>query len=584
MCGIIGYVGKDVEENLLDGLKKLEYRGYDSAGLCVLRNGEFYTEKSVGTVNRLIEKTKLCREFGLGIAHTRWATHGKISVENAHPHFSSHGEIAVVHNGIIENFETLKNQLEKKGVYFYGQSDSEVIAKLLKPNVNLKKIKKMLDKIEGTYALAIISKKTQSIYFAKNKSPLYVAIGKDCAMIASDPSCFIGKSDNFYTVDDGEYGCVDLSNVVFMDCNGKRKAKQTQKLNIEYLAGNKNQYQHFMLKEINESKMVVRNIKDKYLNDTAVLQKIKHMDFDRVYLVGCGTAFHAGLIGQRYFRENFDIDVYCDRASEFINENYIIDEKSLCLFISQSGETIDTITALDYAKSKNAHIVSITNVEYSTIATKSDVVLPICAGREIAVASTKAYIGHCLVLFVLTQFLADKDFACSLEHFEKNMDFGDDKKLKNFANKISKENKVVFIGRGYDYITCLEASLKMKEISYINSIAEPSGELKHGPIALIESGTIVVCVATDKKLFSKTINNSYETKSRGGLISIFSSFELSGKTKDNFEFVFSVKDTQKELMPLQSIISLQKLAYFVCVEKGLNPDKPRNLAKSVTVE
>lgn len=586
MCGIIGYIGENVEKNLLDGLEKLEYRGYDSAGICTLRKNQFYVEKSVGSVDKLRAATKEFEEFGIGIAHTRWATHGKISIENAHPHFSSKSDVALVHNGIIENFETIKLELESQGVYFYGQTDSEVITKLLSGKMTLKKLNDYVKKLKGTYALAIISKKNKSIYFAKNKSPLYVSIGKNCAMIASDPICFVGKSDSFYPVDDGEYGKLNLRKVEFVGSDGKTIIKKSQKLDIENSCDGKKDYDHFMIKEINESKNVVERIIEKYQSTSIqqILEKIKMLNFDRVYLVGCGTAYHAALIGQRYFMNILKKDVFCERASEFQYQNHIINDKSLCIFISQSGETIDTISALEYAKQLGGKTLSITNVDYSTITSKSDFNLPICAGPEIAVASTKAYIGQCLVLYILASYLSGNEYFSLVEKFWLDLDYGDDEKLKRFARIISKKDKLFFIGRGFDFITSLEASLKTKEISYINSVVEPSGELKHGPIALIEKDTIIIVVATDKKLFPKTINNAYETKSRGAKLAIFTNQFLDEKTSENFDFIFEVKDTIPDLMPLQSIIPLQKLAYFVARERNTNPDKPRNLAKSVTVE
>lgn len=583
MCGIIGYIGKDVEKNLIEGLEKLEYRGYDSAGLCTLRNNDFYVEKSVGDVKKLKDKVKFFSDFGLGIAHTRWATHGKISIENAHPHFSSKGEVAIVHNGIIENFENLKGELEKDGAYFYGETDSEVVAKYLKGKLNLKKIRDVKNKLKGTYALAIISKRDNSIFFAKYKSPLYVAIGQDCAMIASDPSCFVGKCENFYPVNDGEYGKLELNKIQFFDCEGKQVIKKSQKLNIDYHWENKKEYEHFMLKEINESESVLHNILEKYTSCMQeMLKDIKKLDFDRIYLVGCGTAYHAALVGQRYLRSKLKKDVYCDRASEFQYNSHIINEKSLCIFISQSGETIDTISALEYAKSMGGKIISITNVSYSTIATKAEYNFPIFAGPEIGVASTKAYVGQCIVLYIISQYLSHNDFLAPLQQLK--LDYGDDDKIKEFARVISKKDRLFFIGRGFDYITALEASLKMKEITYINSVVEPSGELKHGPIALIENGTIIIAVATDEKLNAKTINNAYETKSRGAFLAIVTNTDLDRKTKDNFDYVFKIKDADKDLMPIQSILFFQKLAYFVALERHTNPDKPRNLAKSVTVE
>lgn len=586
MCGIIGYIGNNVEQKLLKGLEKLEYRGYDSAGLCVLRHGNFYVEKSKGSVEKLREKTCVKSEFGLGIAHTRWATHGKITIENAHPHFSSKGEVALVHNGIIENFEELKSALEEKGVYFYGETDSEVAAKLLSGRLSLKKIQNLVKKIKGTYAFAIISKKNNSIYFAKNKSPLYVAIGKDCSMIASDPSCFVGVCDSFYPVDDGEYGKLDLKKVVFIDKHNKVVLKKSKKLDIDYFVDGKNGYEHFMLKEIYESKNVLGNIIQNYSSPLykKLLEKVTEIDFNRVYFVGCGTAYHAGLIGQRYFMNNIKKDVFCERASEFSYQNRILDQKSLCVFISQSGETIDTIASLDYAKRCGAKIVSITNVSYSTIACKADINLPIFAGPEIAVASTKAFVGQCAVLFLLSKVLSGQNYIDDLVLLKEDLDFGDDEKLKRFAKKLASEEKVLFIGRGFDYITSLEASLKLKEISYINSIVEPSGELKHGPIALVEEGTILVVLATESELFIKTINNAYETKSRGAKLCLVTNQSVTETIQKEFDYVFKVKNTTSELMPVQTIVLLQKLAYYVAVTKKTNPDKPRNLAKSVTVE
>lgn len=586
MCGIIGYIGKNVEENLIEGLEKLEYRGYDSAGLCTKRNKDFYTEKAVGSVEKLKAKTNFTHCFGVGIAHTRWATHGEISICNAHPHFSADRKVAIVHNGIIENFEGIKGELEEEGLTFYGQTDSEVVAKMFKGKLSLNKIKKILEKIEGSYAFAIISKENNCIYFAKNKSPLYVAIGRDCSLIASDPSCFIGKADNFYPIDDGEFGKLESKKVVFCDKSGKKIIKKSQKLDINYKCEDKNNFEHFMLKEINESEKVIDNIIERYSRSEIkdILNKIKKIDFNRIYLIGCGTAYHAGLIGRKYFSSQLKVDVFCEKASEFQYQDHIIDGKSLCIFISQSGETIDTISALEFVKKYKAKTITITNVEYSTIAKLSNFNLPICAGQERAVASTKAYLGQCLILLILSKVLSDRSYLEKLCEFKNNIDYGKDSQIKRHAKMISKKDKLFFIGRGYDYITALEGSLKLKEISYIYSCVEESGELKHGPLALIEKGTLIIVVATDEKLFTKTLNNAYETKSRGAKLFLVTSFDIDEKIKASFDYIIKVKKVEEEIMPLQTIILLQKLAYFVACERGVNPDKPRNLAKSVTVE
>lgn len=586
MCGIIGYIGKETEKNLLAGLEKLEYRGYDSAGLCVKRKGDFYIEKTIGSVEKLKSKTKQKETFGIGIAHTRWATHGKITVLNTHPHFSFDKNVAIVHNGIIENFEDLKNQLENNGKTFYGETDSEVVAKLLSGKLTIKKIKKLLEKIKGSFALAIISKKNNCIYFAKNKSPLYISLGKDCAFIASDPSVFVNKSDTFFPVNDGEFGKITLKKAFFYNKNGKNIIKKSKKLNFNYTNVEKENYKFFMLKEINESKKVIENILLNYQNKKILekINKINFCNFKRIYFIGCGTAYHAGLIGEKYFAKEFDKDVYTKKASEFPYENNKVDSQTLCFFISQSGETIDTIGAMDYAKKKKAKTIAITNVSYSTLATKADITFSICAGQEKAVASTKAYLGQCLVLYVLSKILKGEDWQEKLEELKNKILLQDDEEIKKLADELAKKDKLFFIGRGSDYITSLEASLKIKEISYIFTCVETSGELKHGPLALIDNGSIIIVTATEEDLFKKTLNNAYETLSRGAKLFLVTSLEVDQNIKSNFSYIYKVKKVDDELMPVETIVFFQKLAYFMSVKKSINPDKPRNLAKSVTVE
>ena len=584
MCGIVGYIGEYVKVNLIQGLEKLEYRGYDSAGMVISTNQNFIIEKAVGEVAELKKNLDENDYVGLGIAHTRWATHGEISIENCHPHFSSDGIVALVHNGIIENFESLKTKLENKGEYFYGQTDSEVIAKMFTGKITLQNLKDVIDKLEGSYALAIISKKNDEIFFAKNKSPLYISKNEDCSFVSSDPSVFSGRCKEFYSIEDGEYGFISRQKFEVFDKDGKKVEKSAKELDFDFSDSKKEHYNHFMLKEINESNKVLENIIAHYEKKEAFdkLNGLNVKKYNRIYLVGCGTAYHAGLIGEKYLKNRLKIDCYSRKASEFIYDNDILDEKSLCIFISQSGETADTISALEYVKTFNATTLSLVNVPYSTLAGKSDYVLNICAGQEKAVASTKAYFAQCLVLFILASYFNNEDFLSILKNFQ--IDYGDDKSIITLAKYLSKHEKVFFIGRGFDYITALEASLKLKEISYIFSCAECSGELKHGSLALIDNGLPVIVIANDKNCFAKTLNNAYEVKSRGGDLIVFSSIDIDKEIEDNFKFIIPIKKCYDDLMPIQTIISLQKLAYYVAVERKLNPDKPRNLAKSVTVE
>ena len=584
MCGIIGYIGKNVESVILDGLERLEYRGYDSAGLAVCRQGNIQSFKAVGEVSKLKRAVKFCDDFGIGIGHTRWATHGAISLENCHPHFSQSGETALVHNGIIENFEDIKAQLS--GMQFYGQTDSEVAAKLIGDKLSISSLRKMIKKIAGSFAFAAISKGGDSIYFAKQKSPLYIAKKDDGVMLASDPSCFAGFSNEYISLDDGEYGRVSISNLTIYDGNDKILQKQPQKLDFKFVDEEKKGYAHFMLKEIYQSRLTLENIIEKYSGSQMqeVLSQIKSLNFDRIFLIGCGTAYHAALIGQYYLRQAFCIDIYAAVASELQNECLPIDESSLCIFISQSGETADTLAALEYCREKGGKIVSITNTIYSTMAQKSDFCLPLCAGQEKAVASTKAYFAQCLILYIFTLFLQRKDYITSLKTFKNQIDYGDDFALGEIADFISKYQKVFFIGRGVDLITAKEASLKLKEITYIFSSAEPSGELKHGVIALVDENLPVIVIATDEHLFKKTLNNAHEIKSRGGKLILFTTLNIDDDTAACFDKVIKANSAQKPLLPLQIMIQLQKLAYFTAVKLGNNPDKPRNLAKSVTVE
>ncbi len=586
MCGIIGYIGKNVKKNLIEGLERLEYRGYDSAGMVIQYNNNFIVRKTVGSVDNLKENVKDIEFDGVGIAHTRWATHGKISLENCHPHFSFKNEICLVHNGIIENFEKLKEKLVKKGIKFYGETDSEVVAKILGENLSLKKIKKLFSLLEGSFSIVSISKNKKELFFAKYKSPLYIAFKEKSMMVASDPSCFFGKFNKYLTIDDGEYGKISLNGIEVYNQDSQMVEKKVSKIKTKELADDKNKFKYYMLKEINESKSIIDNIIERYKQSQLIfrLKSLNIKNFNRIYLVGCGTAYHAGLVGQMYFKEMLEKDIFVCKASEFIFEKNILDNKSLCFFISQSGETADTITALKFAKNRGAKTIAIVNAEYSTITRIADDFFPICAGLEKAVASTKAYLAQCIIFYILAKSFKNEDFISNLITFKGKLSLGNNSLIKRLASYLSYKDKVFFIGRGIDYITSLEAALKLKEITYIYAFAECSGELKHGTLALIEKEIPVIVVATDKKTFAKVLNNAYEVKARGGKLILITSIAINKEIKDNFDFIIKIRRCDEKFLPIQSIIILQKLAYFTAVKMGLNPDMPRNLAKSVTVE
>lgn len=577
MCGIVACIGKNIEKKLIEGLYRLEYRGYDSAGLTVFEGEQEHTQKALGNVGQLDKLVKDCHD-GVGIAHTRWATHGNISLENAHPHFSQKRNLALVHNGIIENYLELKEKLKGKNYDFYGQSDSEVVAKFLGEEIDEKVLYEKLECIKGSYAFAIICKGQERIYFVKNKSPLYILKN---GMIASDPSCFVGYGEEYISLEDGEYGYVDNKGVnVFK--KGQRIKKIYKKIDFQFVENKKHNFKHFMLKEIYDTKSVLNGIRDYYMQQKtkAKVKEIQIENFENVYFIACGTAYHAGLIAGENFRRVFDKSIFIEKAGEFCYKNYKLNEKSLCFFISQSGETADTLSAFEFAKNKGAKCVAIVNTIYSTLSQKCDLSFPICAGQERAVASTKAYFGQVLTLSVIAKILKDEEFEDKLKEYLDEIDFGNDKQILQVASYLQDKEKLFFVGRGEDYISALEASLKMKEISYIFSFGESSAELKHGSLALIEKGVDAVMIATDETTLAKNMGSCEEIHARGGKIVLVSPFEPQGK----YDFHLFVKPCNKEFLSLQAMIILQKLAYFTAVKRGNNPDKPRNLAKSVTVE
>ena len=607
MCGITAYLGENAERELIAGLKHLEYRGYDSAGIAILKD-EINITKTAGKITELEKIVKFDLDSNCGIAHTRWATHGAPIDENAHPHLSNNGQWAVVHNGIIENYEILKQGLKKEGLIFKSQTDTEVICNLLQFN-NCKDpvetLIKTVKKLKGSYALACLNKDCKdTIFLAKNKSPLFIAKTDFQTFVASDIICFLGKAEEYYSLEDYEFCKVDKKSLIFYDKNGEKIDKKPQKLKNFEISNSKGKYKHFMLKEIMEIPNVLKKIVKEYKKNNffGIYNKSFISKFNKIVLIGCGTAFHACKMGEMYLTEFARINASAYVASEYRYSHPLIDKKTLCILVSQSGETADTLAVCEMAKDCGATTVALTNVPYSTLATKTTYVLPVCAGTEIAVASTKAYSAQISILYMFAKHLQNElfnqnnDYLTDIQGLSKNISAPTKEDFSTIINELINNNNtpnkkdiqnvkhVFFIGRNLDYITALEASLKLKEITYIFSVEHPAGELKHGFLALIDNSSILFAIATNKNLLDKTLNGAYEAQSRGAKVIFLTQFELPEDTKTKFFKYIKLKPHKEELMPISTITFFQKLAYFTSVCKGLNPDQPRNLAKSVTVE
>lgn len=598
MCGIVGYIGdKIVDKELVGILKNLEYRGYDSAGIAEIDNEKIITTKAEGKISNLESILKNNKNSQCGIAHTRWATHGKPTVANAHPHLSANGEWAVVHNGIIENFGELKKEITSLGgIKFASDTDTEVIPQLLQitsGETPMQKLIAVCKRLEGSYALVCLnSKDNQTLYLAKKKSPLYVATNGKEVFVASDPICFCGKVKSYYVLEDDEFCRAEKSNLIFYDINGDNINKSATKLNEFESNFGKQNYAHFMQKEIDEVPSVLKRIVNTYRDNNAFQKFDKDfvMRFNKIVFVGCGTAYHAGLMGANLIEKIARIECRTYVASEFRYSNPIIDERTLCIFVSQSGETADTIAAHDLAKEKGAITMALTNVLYSALAKKSDIILPVCAGPEIAVASTKAYTAQITILYMFAKHLSNVlmgntcNYLTIIDKLVSDIQSISKIKLNDLAQELKDEKQAFFIGRDVDYITSEEASLKLKEITYINSSAYPSGELKHGFLALVEEGTFLFVIATQKDLLDKTLNASHEAYARGAKIVLVTGLDVSVEKMEGVYKTIKLPNLDKDLMPIVSIGVFQKLSYLVSVAKGFNPDQPRNLAKSVTVE
>jgi glucosamine--fructose-6-phosphate aminotransferase (isomerizing) len=607
MCGIVGYIGeKQAQDVLLYGLSRLEYRGYDSAGIAVREVAGLKGQKKAGRLSNLsqmLEATPL--KGNLGIGHTRWATHGEPSDKNAHPHFSSNQKIAVVHNGILENYRELKDRLKAKGHHFVSDTDTEVVAHLLSDLYTGDLVETLLlaiKEMEGSYALGILSEdEPDRLVAARKDSPLIVGLGEGENFIASDIPAILSYTRKIYLLDNGEMAILTKDQVRILDEAGNPVEKDV--FNVDWDAGDaeKGGYDHFMMKEIMEQPKAIKDVlTGRCTNQDVVFDGINLGDkvmkgINRIQIVACGTAFHAGMVGKYYFEKLARITVEAEVASEYRYKNPIIDENTLLIVISQSGETADTLAAIRLAKQKNAHILAITNVVGSSISREADDVIYTNAGPEIAVASTKAYVTQVACMLMLAVYLGKMngqleedclaEFCGNLSETANQIEaaFTFKEIIEVFANEKKETEDVFFIGRGLDYYTCLEGSLKLKEISYIHSEAYAAGELKHGPIALIEEGTLIIAVCTQENVFEKMLSNIKEVKARGAYVLAVVQ-EKNKNIESEVNAVWTIPDMDDIMTPIPTIVYLQLMAYYLAVARGCDVDKPKNLAKSVTVE
>lgn len=611
MCGIVGYVGKrQAAPILLDGLSKLEYRGYDSAGMAVYDGRQINIKKSTGRLKVLSELTHDGETMPgtLGIGHTRWATHGEPSDVNAHPHFNKDQSIAVVHNGIIENYIKLKKKLSDKGYEFCSETDTEVVAHLLDYYYNkydknpLTAVTKVIHRVEGSYALGIIfADFPDVVYSVRKDSPLIVGRSEEGNLIASDVPAVLKYTRDVYFIENEEIARLSEEDIEFFNVDGEPITKESKHIDWDINAAEKNGYEHFMLKEIYEQPKAVRDtISPRIKDGQIVIEELGMTDeeiraIQKIYIVACGSAYHTGVTSKYVFEGLARIPVEVDLASEFRYRDPILEEGALVVIISQSGETADSLAALRLAKERGIKTLGIVNVVGSSIAREADKVMYTWAGPEIAVATTKAYSCQLVAQYLLAlKFalvrgkIADslwKDYLNDLEMLPNQIEalLGAKERIQRFANRYVSAKDVFFIGRGIDYAISLEGSLKLKEISYIHSEAYAAGELKHGTISLIEDGTLVTAVVTQEELYKKTISNIVEVKTRGAVVLAVTNVD-NIEIEKNADYVIYVPKTNKYFTNSLAIIPLQLFAYYVSVGKGLDVDKPRNLAKSVTVE
>lgn len=611
MCGIVGYVGrKQAAPILLDGLSKLEYRGYDSAGMAVFDGKKINIKKATGRLKVLSELTHDGETMPgtIGIGHTRWATHGEPSDVNAHPHFNKDQTIAVVHNGIIENYLKLKNMLVERGYEFCSETDTEVVAHLLDYYYNkygkdpLTAVTKVIHRVEGSYALGILfADYPDVVYSVRKDSPLIVGQSAEGNLIASDVPAVLKYTRDVYFIENEEIARLSEDKIEFFNVDGEPITKEPKHIDWDINAAEKNGYEHFMLKEIYEQPKAVRDtISPRICDGKIEIEELGMTDEEicaikRLYIVACGSAYHTGVTNKYVFEGLARIPVEVDVASEFRYRNPILEKDSLVIIISQSGETADSLAALRLAKQRGCTTLGIVNVVGSSIAREADKVMYTWAGPEISVATTKAYSCQLVALYLLALKFAHangrisddelKDYLLDLEKLPNQIEslLGNKERIQKFANRYVAAKDVFFIGRGIDYAISLEGSLKLKEISYIHSEAYAAGELKHGTISLIEDGTLVTAVVTQEELYQKTVSNIVEVKSRGAFVLAVTSDDNIDIEK-NADYVIYIPKTNKYFTNSLAIIPLQLFGYYVSVGKGLDVDKPRNLAKSVTVE
>ena len=612
MCGIVGYVGTEqAAPILLAGLSKLEYRGYDSAGIAIRNEdtGDITVVKAKGRLKILSEKTNEGHAVPgtCGIGHTRWATHGEPSENNAHPHCTDDKSVVLVHNGIIENYQELKDKLIKSGYAFYSQTDTEIAVKLVdyyyrKTGTPLEAISRAMLRIRGSYAFGIMfHDHPGKIFAARKDSPLIIGKSQTGCLIASDVPAILDKTRNVYYIGNHEIAELSQDEIHFYNIDREEIQKEQVEIKWDAESAEKGGYEHFMLKEIHEQPRAVRDTIGAYVKDGKIdlsetgLTDEKLQEIERIYIVACGSAYHVGMVGKYVIEELADIPVEVDLASEFRYRNPKLVKNSLVVIVSQSGETADSLAALRLAKERKIPVLGIVNVVGSSIARESDYILYTYAGPEISVATTKAYSTQLIAMYLLAiqaakvkDVISEERYAALIEELgtlpEKIQKTLDDKeRIQWFASKYANAKDVFFIGRGIDYAISMEGSLKMKEISYIHSEAYAAGELKHGTISLIEDGILVVGVATQAALFEKTISNMVEVKSRGAYLMGLTTYG-NYNIEDTADFAVYVPQTESFFATSLAIVPLQLMGYYVSVAKGMDVDKPRNLAKSVTVE
>ena len=612
MCGIVGYVGEEqAAPILLEGLSKLEYRGYDSAGIAVRNetSGKISVVKAKGRLKILAEKTDNGRSVRgtCGIGHTRWATHGEPSENNAHPHCTDDRSVVLVHNGIIENYQELKDKLVKSGYTFYSQTDTEIAVKLIdyyykKTGTPLEALTRSMLRIRGSYAFGVMFHDYPGRLFAARKdSPLIIGQNETGSLMASDVPAILDKTRNVYYIDNLEIAELTGEEVHFYNIDREEIQKEMIEIKWDAESAEKGGYEHFMLKEIHEQPKAVQDMIGAYVKDGAIdfsevgITDDDMKNLDRIYIVACGSAYHVGMAGKYVLEDLAGIPVEVDLASEFRYRNPIIVPNSLVIIVSQSGETADSLAALRLVKERGVPVMGIVNVVGSSIARESDYILYTYAGPEISVATTKAYSTQLIAMYLIAiqaakvkEKIDDERYTGLIAEMEtlpakiqKTLD--DKERIQWFASKYANARDIFFIGRGLDYAISLEGSLKMKEISYIHSEAYAAGELKHGPISLVEKGILVVGVLTQSELFEKTLSNMVEVKSRGAYLMGLTTYG-NYNIEDTADFSVYVPKSEPYFMTSLAIVPLQLMGYYVSVAKGLDVDKPRNLAKSVTVE